>query len=185
MNTFLDVVYRALRFFIDKIVGYGAATVMLAAVLLALLEIFRRYVFGVVFYWGQDAVTFFIIGSVYLFFAVTQAKRSHLAVTVLLDVFKRRDMHGVVRVVRVFNSTLSIAFFSAFAYWGIPAVERLQVTGRLTQSMTFFVWPFQACLLVGFALMALVSLFQLYQDIQALRGVTVFPWAETEEGIDI
>ena len=39
--------------------------------------------------------------------------------------------------------------------------------------------------LAGFALMALIAAFQLYQDVQAVRGIAVFPWAETEEGIDI
>ena len=33
--------------------------------------------------------------------------------------------------------------------------------------------------------MALVAAFQLYQDIQALRGKKVFPWAETEENLEI
>ena len=33
--------------------------------------------------------------------------------------------------------------------------------------------------------MALVTLFHLYQDAQALRGKTVFPWAPVEEGIEI
>ena len=93
-------------------VGYGAAFAMFAATMLAIAEIVRRYVFGVVFHWGQDAVTYFIIGSVFLFFAVTQAKRSHLAVTALLDVFKRRGKMRVVQWVRVINSTAALAFFS-------------------------------------------------------------------------
>ena len=41
------------------------------------------------------------------------------------------------------------------------------------------------CLVVAFALMALTTLFQLYQDIQAVRGKTVFPWAPVEEGIEV
>ena len=36
-----------------------------------------------------------------------------------------------------------------------------------------------------FALMALVSFFQLYQDIRALFGKKVFEWAPVEEGIEI
>ena len=106
MNDVLDTVYRGLRFFTDKVVGYGAAIVVLGSVLLALLEIVRRYVFGVVFHWGQDAVTYFILGSVFLFFAVTQARRSHLAVTALLDVFKRRGKMKVVQWVRFCEARL-------------------------------------------------------------------------------
>jgi len=57
--------------------------------------------------------------------------------------------------------------------------------GRTTQSMILPLWPFQATLLVGFALMALVTLFHLYQDVQALRGRKVFPWAPVEEGLEV
>ena len=40
-------------------------------------------------------------------------------------------------------------------------------------------------LVVTFVLMALVSFFQLYQDVRALFGKKVFEWAPVEEGIDI
>ena len=53
MDNVLDATYRAVRFFTDKILGYFAATVMLSATGLALLEIFRRYVIGVTFQWGR------------------------------------------------------------------------------------------------------------------------------------
>jgi hypothetical protein len=33
--------------------------------------------------------------------------------------------------------------------------------------------------------MALVCLFQCYQDVQEIRGKKVFPWAPVEEGIQI
>jgi TRAP-type mannitol/chloroaromatic compound transport system permease small subunit len=51
--------------------------------------------------------------------------------------------------------------------------------------MLLLMWPFQFMLLLGFVLMALTTAFQLYQDIQAIRGKKVFPWAETEEGLEI
>ncbi|MCB1739509.1 MAG: TRAP transporter small permease [Gammaproteobacteria bacterium] len=185
MNSVLDGIYRALRFFTDKIVGYFAAVVMLGATVLAIAEIIRRYLFGVVWVWGQDAVTYFIIGSIFLFFAVTQARRSHLAVTAVIDWLKAKGYRKTVLVIRTINSVLALSFFTAFAAWGWPAVERLYMMGRMTQSLVLPLWPFQAALLAGFALMAVISLFQLYQDIQALRGKTVFPWAETEEGLEI
>ena len=86
---------------------------------------------------------------------------------------------------RLANSTVALSFYSAFAYWGLPVVERVIVTGRMTETMVMVLWPFQAAFLAGFALMALIAAFQLYQDVQAVRGIAVFPWAETEEGIDI
>jgi len=185
MNDILDTIYRALRFITDKIVGFLAAIVMLGATGLALLEILRRYVIGVTFHWGQDAVTYGIVGSIFLFFAVTQARRSHLAMSAVLDLLKAKGHMRMVMYIRALVSLLSLVFYASFAWWGWPSVERVYELGRMTQSMLIVMWPFQFALLAGFVLMALISVFQLYQDIQALLGRKVFPWAETEEGLEI
>jgi TRAP-type C4-dicarboxylate transport system permease small subunit len=152
---------------------------------LALLEIVRRYILGVTWHWGQDAVTYFIVGSIFLFFAVTQARRSHLAMSAVLDLLKAKGHVRTVLYIRAIVSLLSLAFYASFAWWGIPSVERVFELGRMTQSMLIVMWPFQAALVIGFALMALTTVFQLYQDVQALFGRKVFPWAETEEGLEI
>ena len=185
MEKVLDNVYRALRFFTDEVVGYFAALVMLGATGLALLEILRRYVIGVTFHWGQDAVTYFIVGSISLFFAVTQARRSHLAMSVVLDVLKSKGKVRTVTCIRALVSLLSLCFYVAFAWWGWPTVERAWMMESTTQSMLLLIWPFQLMLFIGFVLMALTSAFQLYQDVQAIFGRKVFPWAETEEGLEI
>ena len=185
MDKALDGTYKALRFFTDKILGYFAAIVMLGATWLALLEIFRRYVLNTTFQWGQDAVTYFIVGSISLFFAVTQARRSHLAMSAILDLLKARGKTRTVLYIRTFVSLSSLLFYSAFAWWGWSNVERTWETGRMTQSLILVMWPFQLMLQGGFAIMALVAAFQLYQDIQALRGKKVFPWAPTEESLEI
>ena len=185
MNDVLDKIYRAIRFFTDKIVGYFAAIVMLGATGLALLEIVRRYILNVTFHWGQDAVTYFIVGSIALFFAVTQARRSHLAMSAVLDLLKAKGMTRVVLVIRAIVSAGSLAFYTAFAWWAWPTVDRMWALGRTTQSMLLLMWPFQMMMLVGFALMAVIAAFQLYQDVMAIMGKKVFPWAETEEGLEI
>ncbi|MGY9055155.1 MAG: TRAP transporter small permease subunit, partial [Alphaproteobacteria bacterium] len=84
MEMALDRTYRVFRWILDNIIGHSAAIIMLGAVLLAILEMIRRDIVGVTFDWGQDAVTYFTVGSIYLYFAVTQSRRSHLAVTAAL-----------------------------------------------------------------------------------------------------
>ncbi len=185
MERVIDRTYRVIRFVLDWCVGYAAAVVLLGATCFAIAEIIRRYLFGVVFHWGQDVVTYSIAGSVFLFFAVTQARRSHLAMTAALEYLRAKGFVRTVLALRVLVTTLSLAMFSAIAWWGIPTVERTAMMGRTTQSMILPLWPFQFMLLVGFALMALVTLFHLYQDVQALRGRKVFPWAPVEEGLEV
>ena len=185
MELVIDRLYQVVRFIIDKIIGNCAAFIMLASTLLAIIEIFRRYILGFVFDWGQDAVTYMMVSSVFLYFAVTQAHRSNLAMLAFVDILRKRGYIKLVLTIRTLITALAVYLFTSFAMWGVPAVERSEMLGRKTQSLMIELWPFQLCLTVGFGLMALVSLFQLYQDIQALRGKTVFPWAPVDEHIEV
>lgn len=185
MELVLDRVYRGYRFLLDNVIGYAAAIIMLGAVSLAVLEIVRRYIFGLTFEWGQDAVVYCTVGSIYLYFAVTQGRRSHLAVTALLDVFKSRGLHKLVLILRTIVTAFGMTLYGAIVYWGWPSMERSQMRGVTTQSMLIEIWPFQLLLLFGFGLMSITCLFQLYQDVQAVRGKHVFTWAPAEEGLEV
>lgn len=185
MEIVLDRTYRVLRFLLDRVIGYIAVLVMFLGTVLAIFEVVRRYIFGVVFPWGQDAVTYGMVASIFLYFAVTQARRSHLRMSFVIDWMETGGMSRTVMAIRAFMSALSALLFGAIAWWGWPTVERSMAMERTTQSMVILVWPFQLALLVSFGLLALVCLFQLYQDIRALFGKKVFEWAPVEEGIEI
>ena len=57
-----------------------------------------------------------LIGSIFLLFSVTQARRSHLAVTAILDWLKSKGHMRTVNLLRMFNSVLALTltFYSAF-----------------------------------------------------------------------
>jgi TRAP-type C4-dicarboxylate transport system permease small subunit len=185
MEIALDRTYRVYRYLLDNVIGHGAAIIMLGSVLLAIFEIIRRYIFGVVYDWGQDAVTYFTVGAIFLYFAVTQARRSHLAVSAVMDVLRARGLLKLVLVVRLLITAGSLTLYSAIVYFGWSTIERNMELGRTTQSMVLLIWPFQLVLIIAFVLMAVTLLFQLYQDFQAVRGKTVFAWAPAEEGLEI
>ena len=185
MDWLVDKLYRVFRFLLDYVIGYSAILIMLVGTGLAVAEVARRYIFGVVFDWGQDAVTYGMVGSIFLYFAVTQARRSHLRMSAMMDALEGAGWTRFVMIVRTVITALSVVVYSAIAYWGIPTFERSLALGRKTQSMVLFIWPFQVILIVAFSLLAIVCLFQLYQDIRALMGKKVFEWAPTEEGIEI
>lgn len=185
MDWVVDKLYRGFRFVLDYIVGYSAIVIMLLGTLLAVAEVLRRYVFGVVFDWGQDAVTYGMVGSIFLYFAVTQAKRSHLRMSAVMDALEKAGWMRFVLIVRTLITFVAFVVYTAIAYWGIPTLERSMLLGRKTQSMVLYIWPFQGILIIAFAMLALVCLFQLYQDVRALMGKKVFEWAPVEEGIEI
>lgn len=185
MDTVIDRIYRVVRFLLDDVIGNLAVLAMFLGTSLAIFEVLRRYIFGVVYDWGQDAVTYGIVSAVFLYFAVTHARRSHLRMSFVIDGLESKGLKRLVLLIRALLTAMSLALFSALAYWGIPTVERSMMLERTTLSMVLVIWPFQLALVVTFVLMATVSFFHLYQDIRALFGRQVFDWAPVEEGIDI
>jgi TRAP-type C4-dicarboxylate transport system permease small subunit len=177
--------YAAWRAFQDRILAHAAALLLLGCTLLALLEVARRYVFGWSFEWQQDAVTFFTLSGVFLYFSVCQQRNVHLSVTVLPEVLavlgpRARRAAEVVKLIALAFSGL---FLLAVVWWGIPEVEDSLKYESRTESLAFPMWPFLAALLLGFGFMAVTMIFQLYFAIQKLRGRSV-PEEEEPEGID-
>lgn len=158
--------------FQDKILAYVAALMLLACTLLAVVEIVRRYVFGVSFYWQQDAVTFFILTAVYLMFCISQRHGSHLKVTVFLGLLEHRGPRArrAAEVIKVLTALISLVFLAAVVWWGIPEAHDSQRFDTRTESLLLPLWPFLWVLLAGFALMAVSLVFQVYSGIQKLGG---------------
>lgn len=74
MDFIFDRAYRVIRFLLDDVIGNLAILAMFLGTSLAIVEVFRRYVIKETFDWGQDAVTYGIVSSVFLYFAVTDRK---------------------------------------------------------------------------------------------------------------
>jgi len=179
----VEKAYAAWRAFQDQVLARAAALLLLGCTLLALLEIFRRYVLGYSFDWQQDAVTFFILSGVYLYFGIPQRHNEHLSVAVLtetLDSLGPRARRAS-EIVRLTALVFSFVFMLAVVWWGVPEVrDAIEYEGR-TESLAFPMWPFLMVLLVGFAFMAVTIFFQAYFSIQKLRGRAVVE--ETHEAV--
>jgi TRAP-type C4-dicarboxylate transport system permease small subunit len=171
----VEKAYAIWRAFQDRYLERAAALLLVGCTLLALLEIFRRYVLGVSFEWQQDAVTFFTLSGVFLYFGIAQRHDAHLAVTVLPEVLEALGPRArrVAEVVRLVALVISCVFLVAVAWWGIPEVRESAHYESRTESLAFPMWPFLAVLLVGFALMAVSMVFQIYREVQRLRGRSV------------
>jgi TRAP-type C4-dicarboxylate transport system permease small subunit len=171
----VEKAYTAWRAFQDKILGRAAALLLLGCTLLALLEVGRRYAFGHSFEWQQDAVTFFTLSGVFLYFSISQRRDAHLSVTVLPEVLAVIGPRGrrAGEIVKLIALVFSFGFLLAVVWWGIPEVlDSLKYESR-TESLAFPMWPFLAALLAGFALMAVTMFFQIYREVQKLRGRSV------------
>jgi TRAP-type C4-dicarboxylate transport system permease small subunit len=178
----VEKAYAAWRAFQDRLLAYAGAVLFVGATLLALLEVGRRYVLGASFEWQADAVTFFILSGVFLYFSVSQRREAHLTVTLipeLFTVFGGRWKRAA-EIVRLVALLFACAFMAAVVWWGIPEVEDSVKYEARTESLAFPMWPFLAVLLFSFACMAVTMLFQIYRAVQALRGRTVLVEAREE-----
>ncbi len=68
---------------------------------------------------------------------------------------------------------IAFLFLLAVVWWGIPEVRESAHYESRTESLAFPMWPFLAVLLAGFAFMAVSMFFQIYRDVQKLRGRSV------------
>ena len=83
MDAFLKISQRA-KDVIANWLGLISSLFLLILTLFALLEIIRRYIFGVVFEWGQDGIIVGMISAVALYLCVTQTRRSHLVMNAII-----------------------------------------------------------------------------------------------------
>lgn len=180
----MERAYAAWRVFQDRVIAQAAAVLLLGCTLLALLEVGRRYIFGHSFEWQQDAVTFFMLSGVYLYFSVAQRKGSHLAVTVLPELLAVAGPRAKLasELIRLAALGFSLLFLAAVVWWGFPEVQDAVNYASRTESLAFPMWPFLLALLLGFAFMAVTMAFQFYFGIQKLRGRTVPEEPDDEDG---
>lgn len=171
----MEKAYAAWRAFQDKILAHATALLLVGMTLLALLEVVRRYAFGNSFEWQQDAVTFITLSGVFLYFSIAQRRGAHLDVRILTDSLQALGPGAkkAAAVIRLLALAFSFLFLLAVLWWGLPEVKESIHYESRTESLAFPMWPFLAALYLGFAFMAVTMFFQLYRDVQKLRGRTV------------
>ena len=171
----MEKAYAVWRAFQDRILARAAALLLLGCTLLALLEVVRRYAFGFSYEWQQDAVTFFTLSGVFLYFSISQRSDAHLSVMIVPELLSAAGSraHRAAAIIKLTALLISFLFLVAVVWWGIPEVRESVHYQSRTESLAFPMWPFLLALLVGFAFMAVTMFFQIYREIQKLRGVSV------------
>ena len=178
----MEKAYLVWRAFQDRYLARAAAIVMLGCTLLALMEVFRRYLLGQSFEWQQDAVTLFILSTVFLYFGISQRRGAHLNVNLLTAALEALGpgSRRAAEVIKVLATVISFLFLVAVVWWGIPEILESVEYGSRSESLTFPMWPFLLSLLVGFAFMVISLFFQVWRGVQGLRGRKVLD--EPDEG---
>ena len=166
MDAFLAFSQRV-KAVIDSVLGSIAAVMMLVLTLFALLEIVRRYIFNVVFEWGQDAIIVGMVATVSIYIGVTQIRRSHLVMNAVLQLLHARGYYKTVGVLKIVVSAVIAVFCSAIGVTGWSTLTYAYERDLTTYSLLIPLWPFYLILMFGFLLMAFIAFLQTIEDIIA------------------
>jgi TRAP-type C4-dicarboxylate transport system permease small subunit len=168
----VEKAYAAWRALQDRLLAPAAALLLLGCTLLALLEVVRRYVFGVSYEWQQDAVTYFLLTAVFLYFGIAQRRGTHLIVDVFLHTARAFGPRArrVVEYLEVAAIIIAFLFMLGVVWWGLDEVLESTRDAPRTESLEFPLAPFLWALLAGFAFMAVSLFVQSWRGIQKLRG---------------
>lgn len=164
MDAFLDL-SRRVQDSIYSILGGISAICLLVLTLFALLEIVRRYVFGVVFEWGQDGIIVGMVSAVAFYFAVTQVRRGHLVMSAIIQLIHSRGYYKAVGLLRIVVSAVIMIFCGSVGATGWSTLAYAWNRDLSTYSLLIPLWPFYLILMIGLLLMSFVAFLQLVEDI--------------------
>lgn len=156
---------RRVQEWVHSVLGWISSVMMLVLTVFALVEMVRRYIFSVVFEWGQDAMIVGMVSAVALYFGVTQVRRGHLVMGAILQLLHARGHHMAVGAAKIVVSTVIALFCGAIGVTGWPTLTYALDRDLTTYSLLIPLWPFYVILMFGFLLMAFIAFLQLIEDI--------------------
>ena len=168
MDAFLKGSQRIKEVIADWL-GLFSSVLLLVLTLFALLEIVRRYIFGVVFEWGQDGIIVGMISAVALYICVTQTRRSHLVMAAIIQMLHSRGYLKLTAITKIFVSAATTTFCASIGITGWSTLMYAIERELMTYSLLIPLWPFYLILMIGFCLMAFVAFLQLLEDCISLK----------------
>ena len=168
MNGFLALSTR-IKAVIGSVLGTVTAVAMLILTGFALLEIVRRYVFGVVYEWGNDALVLGMIATVSLYFCVTQIRRSHLVMSAVVQLLHAKGFFRTVGMLKIVVSALVMVFCITIGVTGWSTLSYSWARDLRSYSLIVPMWPFFLTLMIGFVLMGFLAFLQFIEDIISFR----------------
>lgn len=164
MDAFL-VFSERVKSAIYNVLGWIASVMLLGLTLFALLEIVRRYIFGLAFEWGQDAIIVGMVSAVAIYIGVTQIRRSHLVMNAIIEVLHARGYLKTVAIGKIAVSAIMVVFCGAIGVTGWSTFDYAWERDLSTYSLLIPLWPFYLILIFGFLVMAFVAFLQLIEDV--------------------
>lgn len=155
---------------IERLVSFFAGVTFFAVTILAIVEIIRRYIFNLVYDWGQDAAIYLMVVAVTLYFCVTQIRRGHLVMAALIEYLNHKKFYRTVGLSKIFATLVTSVLCLSLSISGFSMVEYSYDMDVKSDSLVFNLWPFHVLFVVGIGLMGLVAFFQIIEDVIAYKN---------------
>ena len=155
---------------IERVVSYLAGITFFAVTILAIVEIIRRYIFNLVYDWGQDAAIYLMVVAVTLYFCVTQIRRGHLVMAALIEYLNHKKFYRIVGLSKIFCTATTSVLCLSLSISGYSMVEYSYDLDVKSDSLVFNLWPFHVMFVLGMGLMGLVAFFQIIEDVIAYKN---------------
>lgn len=155
---------------IERFVSYLAGFTFFAVTILAIVEVVRRYVFGLTYEWGQDASIYLMVASVAMYFSVTQIKRGHLVMAALIEYLNYKKCYRIVGVSKIVATIMTTILCISLSISGWSMLTYSYVIDVKSDSLVFNLWPFHFFFVLSLGLMGLVAFFQIFEDIVAYKN---------------
>lgn len=150
---------------LNKIIRSIAVVIFLICISIAIIEVFRRYIFHVSFIWQQDIVTYGILSAVFLYFSITHYERGNIEVELFKDLLLKRSgiYHKLGRAMSLLSVVLNLVFVLILLYYSIPMVRHYKLQKIMVKSNLCQLWPFLLIFAVGMSMLVVTLIIQLFQ----------------------
>lgn len=138
---------------ISRICLWCAGFAMWAIVVICGVNVARRYLFGSVWSWAEEAMLFLMIVIVFLGAATVTWSGSHLT----LDMLVMRVAAPLRRVVIWFLTLLAAGTLALCSYISLQVVSLMYQYDQKSQALELSLWIPQGLIFLGFGLMALLT----------------------------
>lgn len=147
-----------------RVLKVFCGTCLLVALIICLIEIFRRYIMGLSFSWGNESVTYLILIGSFLALGLALESDSHIRVNIL-DRFIRNKCKDIILIT---DLVIEIIYITLFIALMAGSVRAYYVSGSTTIGMGVPVWLLFGFLSLGFCLMGLHSINKMYELVRGL-----------------
>lgn len=180
--TILEASLAGLNRALTVVENVLAAGTLAAAALIAILAIVVRQVFGVFFFWSEEAIIYLVIYSTFLGAVITLRHQEHVNVDVVAAFLGSRGK----QVMGVIALAVTLAYLGVVGYFAWMLLFEPFSSSTTTPAIGVPLWVVELSVPVGFTLMFVRAVELLVRTIR--RGATKEDALETEAeaiGLDV